>query len=111
MKLSIQQLRDEFKTHLDKWEAISHQNPDAPLRLEIQKEVQKWGNHLEKFIQEKVQLLEMDFNEYSIEGEYLRSVSEGFDDLERIMRTHKTLIDILDISKNYEFPQLLQQIK
>ncbi len=103
--LSAQQLRDEFKVHLDKWQNIDN-NPLE--QQQVLSEIQKWSANLEKFIQEKLALLETDFQEYSLQDEYLRSVSEGFDDVEQIMKTHKTLIDV---AKGATISNILEKIK
>ncbi len=90
MSLSTEQLREDFKAHLDKWEGTLQHTIDPSLKNEIQ----QWAEQVERYIEKKIQLLEMDFNEYPLRGEYLRSVSEGFDDLEQLMRNHKTLMDL-----------------
>lgn len=107
MSLSTAHLRDDFKTHVEHWEgAITSQKPKINRSLLI--EIQNWSTKIEKFIQEKIRLLEMDFNDYHLKGEYLHSVSEGFADLERIMRTEKTL---LDTTKNHDLRKILENVK
>lgn len=107
MSLSTAHLRDDFKTHLEHWEdVITSQEPKINQTMLI--EIQNWSTKIEKFIQEKIRLLEIDFNDYQLKGEYLNSVSEGFADLERIMRTEKTL---LDTTKNNNLKKILENVK
>ncbi len=88
--LSAQQLRDEFKIHLDKWQKM---DPTQPLTY-ILFEIQHWSTHLEKFIQKKLKLLQDDFNEYSLQKDYLHSATEAFFNIEQIMKKYKTLMDV-----------------
>jgi hypothetical protein len=105
MSLSIQYLRDEFKTHFEKWGNEASQKKSEN---EILFEIQQWGENIEKIVQERIRLLETDFNDYPLKGEYLRSVKEGFDDLERLLRNQKTF---LDIAKGNNLTNILEQIK
>ena len=92
MSQSIQHLRHEFKSHLEKWTKAYQQTgfPDETLS-----EIKKWGVFLERYIEEKISLLETDFSDHILNGEYRRSVREGFDGLERMMRSHQTFPDIV----------------
>ena len=105
MSLSTLQLKEDFRNHLSVWEK-SHPNEkvDAQLILEIQ----NWGMQIEQFIQDKLRLLEADFDDHPLQGEYKRSVEEGFSDLERLMRNHKTLLDVV---RNQESTHILNKIK
>ncbi len=106
MSLSIAHLRDDFKVHLEQWTGdVAQESQINPMLLT---EVRNWSIKIEKFIQEKIRLLEMDFNHYELKDEYLRSVSEGFSDLERIMSTEKTLIDAIE---HQELVKIPEQIK
>jgi hypothetical protein len=105
MRLSTTALRDDFKTRLEYWEDVIASPTENPLLLT---EIQDWSVKLEAFIQQKINLLELDFKNFDLEDEYLRSVSEGFDDLERIMRTEKTLLDAME---GQDLKNILQKIK
>lgn len=120
MRLSSKQLRDDYQTALEKWRYrlidqtpqpanSQRQNRDEHIALEIQ----QWGEHFEKAIQEKVRLLIFDFTEYPLKGEYLRSVTESFADLERLFRSQKTIMDIVqnaDKQKN-DLSTVLHQLR
>lgn len=93
MRLSTQTLRAEFKEGLEKWNP-SHLPTEN--KEEFLPKIKKLCEQLEKRIEEKVQLLEADFQDHILAGEYLRSVTEGFDDLERLMRNRKTFLDIAE---------------
>lgn len=105
MRLSTTALRDDFKTRLEHWEGVVASLTENPLLLT---EIQDWSVRLEVFIQQKIKWLELDFKNFDLQDEYLRSVSEGFDDLERIMRTEKTLLDDIE---GQDLKNILQKIK
>lgn len=106
MSLSTQRLKDEFKSSVKKWDSTLQRRtvPDAAIVAEIR----LWGEFIEQSIQGKVQRLENDFKEFVLKGEYLRTVNEGFDDLNRLFRTQKTF---LDIAESNELTHVLYQIK
>lgn len=106
MSLSIAHLRDDFKVHLEQWTGDVAQK--AHINPTLLTEVRHWSLKIEKFIQEKIRLLEMDFNHYELKDEYLRSVSEGFADLERIMSTEKTLIDAIEHQDLEKIPEKIK---
>lgn len=87
MGLSTQTLREMIKTNIHKLVESSNQVLDMK-HLAI---------HLEKTLQEKIQRLEADFNDLVLSGDYLESVTEGFDDLDRLLRTSHTFLDIINI--------------
>ncbi len=98
MAVSLLQLRAEFKAQINQW----NKNLQAKnLTHQTKQEMEGWIAKIELFIQKKVQLLTKDFSEYVLEGEYLRSVTEGFSDLEHIMKSKTTFIDL---SNNDNFP-------
>lgn len=92
MSLSTQQLREDFQSTLERWEREMYSN--APSQ-ETLFQLQRWGEDFEKKMQDKIFILETDFSNHQLQGEYLRSVSEAFDDLDQHLRTHKTLSDII----------------
>lgn len=102
--LSLQQIREEFKSHLDKWQQMTETHPPAQVLASIQ----AWGFQLEKDIQIRLKLFDNDFLEYTLQGEYARSVMESFDDIAQLMKTHKTFIDI---AKGNDLPIIFQKIK
>jgi len=105
MSLSTQNIRDEFKTHIKQWgDEAQKKNAESHILFEIH----RWSENIEKVIQEKVRLLETDFNDYPLKGEYLRTVSEGFDDLDRLLKNQKTF---LDVTKGKNIFSILDQIQ
>lgn len=105
MSLSTQHLREQFKNKIDSLVFMLHQeNPKENITLEIQ----KVSEHLEKTILEKTKLLEGDFHGHVLTGDYFRSVTESFDDLDRLLRSSKTFIDAMQGKTNGE---LLNDIK
>lgn len=91
--LALSQLRENFKVNILSWEEkISLNTVHKP--EEILPDIYQWGEFLEKTLQEKIRLLENDFKVYPLQGEYLRSVTESFDDLDRVRSHHKTLLDL-----------------
>ncbi len=91
MSRATQQLRVEFKIHLEDWEKKTDLHGQNETILA---EIKKWSLYIEKFIENKIKILSSDFSQHPLKGEYLRSVTEGFEDLERIMRTTQTLADL-----------------
>lgn len=105
MSLSTQHLRDVFKEKVDALVEILNKED----RLEIiYFEIQKISEQLEKTVQEKTKLLEADFNDHTLMGDYLRSVTEGFDDLDRLLRSSKTFVDAI---KGQTKEELLEGIR
>ncbi|WP_181522885.1 hypothetical protein, partial [Pseudomonas aeruginosa] len=102
---STQHLRKDFKNHIDILiEAIQRASNVGA----IQPNIQTISDYFEKTIQEKIRLLESDFHDKILMGDYLHSVTESFDDLERLMRTSKTLTDSL---KGNNKEELLVNVK
>ncbi len=93
MSLSTQHLRDDIKTNIDK--LVDSTLQEKTVLEELWPEIQHAAQRLEKNIQEKICLLESDFNDLTLTGDYLRTVREGFDDIERLMRHSQTFIDVV----------------
>src|SRR5215467_12025413 len=85
MGLSTQALRELIKTNITK--LVGSIDPLS--------DIQQVASHLEKTLEKKIQQLEADFNDLILPGDYLRSVTEGFDDLDRLLRTSHTFLDII----------------
>lgn len=103
--LSSQHLRDVFKHKMDDLISLLDQ---ARSTESVYLEIQKTSEHLEKTIHDKTKLLESDFNDQTLSGDYLRSVTESFDDLDRLLRSSKTFIDAVQGKTRDE---LLEDIK
>lgn len=103
--LSTQQLRMVFKSNIDELLQQTKQSQDMELILP---QIQHLSERLEKVISQKVQMLEQDFHDYHLTGEYLRTVTESFDDLERLMRSSETFADLL---QQKERNDILRHIK
>jgi len=88
MSKSTQYLRHEFKSYLEKWTRAFDENNFSDETLA---EITKWGLYLEHYLDEKINLLKADFSDHRLTGEYLRSVREGFESLERMMLAHQSL--------------------
>lgn len=88
--LATQTLRKEFKENIDLLIERALQPGDIEALIP---EIQRISEHLEKVIREKVLLLEKDFHDHPLSGDYLRTVTEGFDDLDRLLRSSKTFAD------------------
>ena len=106
MSFSIQKLREDFKKHLKEWSKLD----DSHVSHELLKEIHKWGRFTEGCIQDKIKLLERDFSDYSLKGKYFRSVTESFDDLQRMMRTHKTLDGITGITDARQIDHTISRV-
>ncbi len=107
MALSSQTLRKVFKNNIDSLinKATIERRPET-----LVSEIQRISEDLEKLIYEKIQLLEIDFHDHQLSGDYLRTVSEGFDDLERLLRSNKTFADKAQV-KTTSVDDLLHHIK
>src|ERR1700737_1507378 len=92
ISLSSQHLRECFKHQLDD---LVHLLQQADNLDDVYLEMHKISEQLEKTIQHKAKLLETDFHNQELMGDYLRSVTESFDDLERLLRSSKTFIDVM----------------
>lgn len=105
MSLSTQHLRQVFKEKIDFLiDLLNRENQLEGVYLEIQ----RVSEDLEKIIHQKTKLLETDFHDHTLAGDYLRSVTEGFDDLDRLMRSSKTFTDAVQ-GKTKE--ELLEDIR
>lgn len=105
MSLSTHHLRAFFKGKMDDLVELFNQ---ASSQNNIIFEIQKISEHLENTIQEKIRLLTSDFRDHVLVGDYSRSVTESFDDLERLLSSSKTFLDIL---KNKTNGELLNHIR
>jgi hypothetical protein len=105
MSKSTQYLRHEFKAYLEKWAKAIDENNFSDETLT---EITKWGLYLEHYLDEKINLLRADFSDHLLTGEYLRSVREGFENLEQMMQTHQTLDHLIKETPN---SALITQIK
>lgn len=107
MPLATQKLRILFKMHIEP--LLDKENVDNKMmNIDNQKPLQNPAErlqdfrqlsiYLEKVIQEHIQQLENDFRDLPLIGDYLRTVTEGFTDLDRLLCSSKTLLDSLDKS-------------
>lgn len=105
--LSTQHLRQDIKSNIDR---LLDSTLQEKMTLEdLLPEIQNAARHLEKNIQEKIQLLEFDFNDLHLSGDYLRTVREGFDDIEQLMRNSQTFIDIITCQNKETLIEHIQQ--
>lgn len=105
MTLSTQHLRGVFKEKMDY--LIAAANQAMPLE-EVYSEIQTISVQWEQLIDEKTRLLQKDFNDHTLTGEYLNSVTETFDDLDQLLRVSKTFTDAVS-GKTHE--ELIENIK
>lgn len=105
MSLSILDLREAFRTHLEKWEEAFREQPEPSL---ITPEIEQFAENIERSIQTKIKLLESDFNNLTLEDEYARSINEGFSNLEQMQKTNKTC---MDAAKGQDIQNILSHMK
>lgn len=93
---STKHLRDTFKNKMDDLTSLLNQVERVEdAYAEIQSEIQKVSEHIEKVIQTKTKQLETDFHNQILGAEYLKTVTESFDDLERLLRSSQTFADAI----------------
>lgn len=95
--LATQHLRYDIKTDIDK--LVGSTLHEETAFQELLPEIQHAARRLEKNIQEKIQLLESDFKDLKLSGDYLFSVRESFTDIEQLMRHSQTFIDVVRHNK------------
>lgn len=100
---SIHRLRENFKSHLHHWESILLSKESQENLLS---EIQQWTKTVQEDINQQIHILTSDFNDFQLTGEYSQSVSEGFEDLNRLM---KKKMDLNQLASGENIEEILQK--
>lgn len=100
---SIHRLRENFKSHLNHWEStlLSNESQDNMLT-----EIQQWTKTVQEDINQQIHIITCDFNDFQLTGEYSQSVSEGFENLNRLM---KKKMDLTQLATGDNIEEILQK--
>jgi len=93
MSLSTEKLRGEFKTRLHALKDVT----EKAAKIEVVEPLfEETSHYLEKAIAKKLETLAKDMEDFILRGEYLRSMTESLDDLDRFRETSKNLNDYVE---------------